>query len=59
MPLSSEQKRKIAEAKREYHREWRAKNKERIQDYNARYWLRKVEESKQETAESEDGGKAR
>ena len=39
------------EARRTYQNEWRRKNKERVQEYNAQYWQRKAEESKQKAAE--------
>ena len=45
------------EARRAYHRQWRAKNRERVKKYNSDYWIRKasqlsseanVEDTKQE-----------
>ena len=35
---------KIKEAKRQYHREWQRKNKEKVKQYQDRYWLRKAEQ---------------
>ena len=32
-----------AEARREYYRKWRARNRERIKQYNRDYWQRKVD----------------
>jgi len=45
MNLTNEQKIAAVEARREYHRQWRAKNKDKVQRYNAEYWLRKAEET--------------
>lgn len=28
--------------RREYHQDWRKKNKERVREYNAQYWERKA-----------------
>ena len=32
--------------KREYYREWRARNPEKVKAANAKYWARKLEEMK-------------
>lgn len=34
--------------RREYYRQWRAKNKDRVREYNARYWKRRAERMAQE-----------
>ena len=34
--------------RREYYRQWRAKNKDRIRGDNARYWAKRVERMAQE-----------
>lgn len=39
--------------RREYYRKWRANNKERIREYNARYWAKRAERMAQEEKESE------
>ena len=39
------------EKQREYMREWRKKNKDKVRQYNADYWLRKAQESREATAE--------
>lgn len=39
------------EAKRleaEYHRKWRAENKEKVKAINKRYWLKKAQKSKEQ-----------
>lgn len=41
------------EAKRAYQRAWRAKNREKVKEYNRRYWLRFVEKQQQREIESE------
>ena len=33
---------KAAEERREYKKEWRAKNRERVREYNRRYWEKRV-----------------
>ena len=32
----------IEQAKKEYKKEWRKKNKDKIKEYNSRYWLKKA-----------------
>lgn len=40
--------------RREYYRQWRANNKERVREYNARYWAKRAMRSAQErTVEKE------
>ena len=39
--------------RREYYRQWRAKNKDRVREYNARYWAKRAERSAQSQNESE------
>ncbi|GEN35952.1 hypothetical protein [Aneurinibacillus danicus] len=34
------------QAKREYYKEWRQKNKEKIRQYNQRFWEKKAKEMK-------------
>ena len=36
--------------RREYYRKWRANNKDRIREYNARYWAKRAERMSQERA---------
>lgn len=33
---------KVADAKKEYYRKWREKNKDKIKESNRRYWLKKA-----------------
>ena len=40
MITKDEQARRL---QREYLRNWRAKNKDKVKEYNERYWLRKAE----------------
>ena len=37
------------EAKNAYAREWRARNKDRVREYNASYWQRKAEQNEQKS----------
>ena len=34
--------------RREYYRQWRAKNKDRVREYNARYWAKRAKRMAQE-----------
>lgn len=43
------------EKRREYYRQWRAKNKDKIHQYNQRYWARKATEQRKETEVTENG----
>lgn len=38
----------IREEYNRYHREWRAKNKERVKEYNKRYWQRRAAKKREE-----------
>ena len=38
------------ELKRKYHREWQRANKEKVKEYNNRYWLKKAEVLKDQEA---------
>ena len=40
----SEEDRAAIEARREYHKQWRAAHKEQVKGYNHRYWLKKAAE---------------
>lgn len=46
-----------AEARRAYHKEWRARNKDKIHEYNKRHWERVADrmnsEPEQQTASSD------
>lgn len=42
--------------RREYYRQWRANNKDRIREYNARYWAKRAARLAQERT---DGKEAR
>ena len=54
MKANKEQKTFSAnEAKNAYLRAWRAKNREKVKEYNRRYWLRFVEKQQQRESESE------
>ncbi len=38
----------IKQLKREYHKKWREKNKDKIKEYNERYWDKKLMEQNME-----------
>jgi len=39
------------EARREYYRQWRAKNKDKTREYAARYWAKRAERMAREQAD--------
>ncbi|WP_294721255.1 phosphatase [uncultured Gemmiger sp.] len=43
----------VNEARREYYRQWRAKNKDKTREYAARYWAKRAERMAQEQAARE------
>ena len=43
----------IVQEKRKYFREWRAKNKERIQKSNEKYWQKRAEKRIKESEKNE------
>lgn len=42
-------------ARNEYAREWRAMNREKVQQYNASYWMRRAAKQNGQTATEERG----
>lgn len=42
------ERREYYRERREYYRQWRAKNKDRVREYNARYWAKRAERMAQE-----------
>jgi len=40
-------KKAAIEARKAYQKEWREKNRDKIRQYNERYWTRKVERAKE------------
>lgn len=40
--------------RREYYRQWRANNKDRIREYNARYWAKRAERMAREQADGKE-----
>ena len=41
-------KSEAAELRREYQREWRKKNKDKVAKYNREYWIKKAKELEEE-----------
>jgi hypothetical protein len=41
--------------RREYHREWRKRNPDKVKEQNAAYWRRRAERKLRETAQQEGG----
>lgn len=46
MELTKEQREEINKERREYKREWRKKNPDKVKAANERYWLKKAAERK-------------
>ena len=44
-----------SELRREYMRNWRAKNRERVREYNARYWAKRAEREAQNACKEKEG----
>ena len=40
---------KAKELQREYHRQWRAKNKDKVKEINNRYWLNKAQKEQEKS----------
>ena len=45
-----EMQKAITEEKRQYHKQWRDKNKDKIKKYNENYWKKKALEKQQKGA---------
>lgn len=45
------------DARNDYYRNWRANNKERVREYNARYWTKRAERMAQERADGKEAKK--
>ena len=43
---------RIKQAQREYFRKWRANNKDRVKEYNRRYWQKVIEKQSVERTNS-------
>ena len=43
---------KATEAKKKYQREWRRRNKDKVQKYNEQYWEKKAKEANPENGKS-------
>lgn len=41
------------EARRDYYKAWRAKNKDRVHEYNANYWAKRSERENKEGGETQ------
>ncbi len=44
---------RAAEIRREYQKKWRAKNKDRVREYNRRFWEKKAEQQNSDSEENE------
>ncbi|ADU23189.1 hypothetical protein [Ruminococcus albus] len=51
--MTKQEREQVKQVQREYYREWRARNKDRVKAANQRYWLKKAQEAKQEQKEGE------
>jgi len=48
MALTQKEKEEINKARREYKKEWRKKNPDKVRAANERYWLKKAAQKKQQ-----------
>ncbi len=48
---------KAVELRREYHKQWRAKNKDRVREYNRRFWEKQAAKQQEAEKQSETGTK--
>ncbi len=49
---------KVLAAQRQYVKEWRRRNPDKVREYNRRYWLRRAEKMQQQAEQdAEKGGK--
>lgn len=46
---------KGSESRRKYYAEWRAKNRDKVREYNARYWAKRAEREAQNAHQKEGG----
>lgn len=44
---------KSTEIRRKYYAEWRAKNRDKVREYNARYWAKRAEREAKATEQKE------
>ena len=47
--IDSNTKQKAQELKREYMRQWKSKNRDKVKQYQERYWERKAEQIQKES----------
>lgn len=46
------------ESRKKYYAEWRAKNKDKVREYNARYWAKRAEREAKATGQEQKEGDA-
>ncbi|HJB41864.1 MAG TPA: hypothetical protein H9945_05130 [Candidatus Gemmiger avicola] len=46
---------KGSESRRKYYAEWRAKNRDKVREYNARYWAKRAEREAQNACKEKEG----
>lgn len=46
---------KGSESRRKYYAEWRAKNRDKVHEYNARYWAKRAEREAQNMRKEKEG----
>lgn len=52
MTEASKMEEKMKETRREYYRQWRAKNKDKVRQHNRNYWLKKAQQNTQQKGET-------
>ncbi len=46
---------KAAELRREYHRQWRKNHKDKVKEYNQKYWEKRAEKMQREQGAANNG----
>ena len=54
MNIDNDIKKEINAAQREYYKEWRAKNKDKVKKYNDNYWTKKAQKNRAAESNSEE-----
>ncbi len=44
--MDKTQDERVSEIRRAYHKQWRAKNKDKVREYNRRFWEKKASEQR-------------
>lgn len=51
--MTAQEQEAARKARNQYHREWRAKNKEKVKEINARYWAKRAAQMERNEQEAQ------